>query len=126
MNKVCDGSGREAEGNGWAVCPVCGVRRNVTRAGRLRKHDLPAAMVQPVEPEAELQVAMPSVWEMRDSASRLKSQLRYTFEATKDPRFRRLWEHALTLETHLGHIHDQQAFDSVGVQLQSWRRGPNR
>lgn len=116
IENPCDGSGKCASDTGQ--CPDCNEPVTVNRSGAIRKHE-----GRYVPPQLEAEEPVHSVREMRDTATLLKIQLWHTFSISQDPRFKRLWQHALALETHLARIHCGQSYGSASVQLIAYQAG---
>lgn len=119
IRTVCEGSGQNMEaivtdekGRRTATCPVCDSKWGVTKFGNLRKHDNPlAGMLEAAEERRSLKrlLATGSLREMAEDAMTLKTSLWNRYQSTKDPRFRRLWQHAYALEKHLADLYDEEA-----------------
>lgn len=129
IENPCEGTGKfipemtfaEEHGPRYIECTVCGDPRvAVNRSGHVRKHEgiSPAPLIF-----GEADEPVHSVAEMRDSAMLLKGQLWHTYLISNDPRFKRLWQHALALETHLDRIHRDQSYGSASVQLMALQVG---
>lgn len=120
---TCPGSGhtpKSSDAAGRSKCPVCGRKITVNRYGSLRRHDDEISALQRADAarhEGERQELTASLVEMRLDAAELKAKLWANWTLTKDPRFKRLWEHALAMENHLSKMHVSNAFDSATEQL---------
>lgn len=124
----CDGSGSivsfgRANLDDQMRCPHCGIFVNLNKNGSIRKHEARTVVITDPTFEFEPPEPVSSVWEMRENATQLKTQLWHTFSISQDPRFKRLWQLALALETHLTRIHDDQSYGSATVQLMAYRAG---
>lgn len=129
----CEGSGisvmfGQPQPGQTAVCPICNLRCNITKYGNLRKHeDRSTIRLKDViaarrpEWEEDQPPPAPTLKEMRDDATKLKTSLWTYYQISKDPNYKRLWQHALALETHLGNLHDNQAFGAASVSLMAYR-----
>lgn len=134
--RVCEGSGENASRHSpvnssfnvarRVECPKCGREVSVNKYGTLRKHDNlvdELILAEQVRLEDEVPEPVHSILEMRDNATKLKTQLWHTFSISHDPRYKRLWQMALALETHLARMHSTQSFGSIGVQLMALHAG---
>jgi len=134
MMTTCDGSGKkvvndltaivEFNGTRAARCPDCGINVNVNPSGTLRKHQGRYA-TSTVLVDEEARGTMDLIREMRDIATKLKNQLWFAYLDSKDPRFRRLWEHQLAVSKHLSNIHVEHANGAARVQVAALLLGPD-
>ena len=129
--RICEGGGwnvgsatiTEEEGVRRSICPYCGRNITVNRYGTLRKHDdVTKTMVERGKvPEKAPKPPEISLLDMHDEAATLKAKLRECYESTKDPRFKRLWQHAHALDIHLFKMHVDKAFCSSTSLLAAMR-----